>query len=168
MLIESGKLASLTNTSFMDSDEGVEVMILEESGNYEFSRPEKKWSLIAYNEDGYRRISDSDYYDDSTIVLEPWGRLEGYVLLDNVPLKNHNIVVNPKTKEIAGTLWQSHKLRTDENGKFEVNRIAPENYWIGLPSENPEGFIPEIAEIEINSGQTINLTIECIAQQATY
>ena len=137
-------------------------MILENSGDDEFSLPDKKWSLIAYNDDGYSRISEDDYYNDSAIVLEPWARLEGHVFLDDKPLDNHNIVVNTKTKEIAGTLWQSYKLRTDSNGRFEIARIAPDKYSIGLQEENFEGFPLEIAEIEVVSGQMTSLTIECI------
>lgn len=66
------------------------------------------------------RLRRSDYYNDSTVILDSWGRLEGFVIIDNEPLSNHNVVVNSKAKEITGTLWQSSRLRTDEQWNVNV------------------------------------------------
>jgi hypothetical protein len=160
MLIESRELASMTNSIFMDEEPG-RTFVADESGNFKFPEPEKDWTLVAYSDVGYHRVSRLDCQNDNNVVLRPWGRLKGSVALNQEPLKNHNVIVNPKAATITGLLWQSYKLRTDDTGRFEIDRIAPEKYWVGLPGDNPEGFVPEIAEVEIKAGETMELTIEC-------
>ncbi len=160
MLIKSRELASMTNSIFMDEEPG-RTFVADESGSFKFPEPEKGWTLVAFSDVGYHRVSRLDFQNDNNVVLRPWGRLKGSVALNQEPLRNHNVIVNPKATTIAGLLWQSYKLRTDDTGRFEIDRIAPEKYWVGLPGDNPEGFVPEIAEVEIKAGETMELTIEC-------
>lgn len=156
---------SLGNGSLLDiEDDNSRAIQTGESGYFTFPDPKNAWTLIAYNDAGYCRVNKAKFMKNNSIQLLDWAGVHGSLLLDGIAMPNQSLVINSKTKNLTGDIWQSYKLRTDDNGIFELPRIAPGKYWIGLLGETDSVFVNEIAEIEIPVGETVKIDIKCQSQ----
>jgi RNA polymerase sigma factor (sigma-70 family) len=87
--------------------------------------------LVVVHDQGYTQVSPSELGKGLTITLQPWGRIEGSVVLDSQPVPNDQVVVyghefryDEKGRRV-GLMSFSFGITTDSMGKFVFEKLPP-------------------------------------------
>jgi RNA polymerase sigma factor (sigma-70 family) len=87
--------------------------------------------VIIIHDQGYGEFSLADLATSSTITLQPWGRVEGKVILDSQPAANARVIADNQTAHYddAGRrfsfLSYLLEVRTDSDGRFTLDKVPP-------------------------------------------
>jgi RNA polymerase sigma factor (sigma-70 family) len=117
--------------------------------------------VIAANSSGYVDTTPATLADNPTLVLQPWGRLEGTYLSSGQPATNRDLLLQfTDHDEAAGVSFDfmSFKVSTDDQGHFVFPQAPPGNLKIiHLAHVPPNGFMHQSlpdGDVEIRSGET--------------
>jgi beta-lactamase regulating signal transducer with metallopeptidase domain/peroxiredoxin len=98
-------------------------------GRFTFTAPEEKFRLIAMGDLGYAEVSSDEFERAGKIVLQPWGRIEGEVLVGGRPRGDEEVAYNPMMPphrgNWRGTLINYYTTKTDDRGHFQFDRVIP-------------------------------------------
>jgi len=122
--------------------------------------------VIAANPTGYVETTPAALADNPTLVLQPWGRLEGTYLSNGQPATNRNLLLQFTDQDAAlgvGFDFMSFKIATDSQGHFVFPQVPPGKLKIiYLAPILPNGFahqpLPD-GDVEILSGETTTKTL---------
>ncbi len=119
--------------------------------------------LVVLHDQGYMQVTDDDLKRSSTVTLQPWGRVEGQVLIGRRPGANQDVRMLFDRPSQPGTPRVYHEggAVTDKDGHFVCERVAPGRATIGREirvGQYNRRFAQNIP-IEIKAGETTRLTI---------
>ncbi|HEY7120352.1 MAG TPA: sigma-70 family RNA polymerase sigma factor, partial [Tepidisphaeraceae bacterium] len=103
-------------------------LVTEIDGKFSFPRPDGDWMIIARTADGYGQAYDTELAKSPLVVLRPWGRIEGTVYAGSKPLAGVQVRVDECSgfpDPLAGSADKWREVKTDANGHFAVDRVAP-------------------------------------------
>ncbi len=107
-------------------------------------------SLLVSHKLGFALVPVDEVRAPSTIVLEPWGRVQGRLRVGTRPASNETVgLTNSKLDSPAYRLAVDWFTRTDADGNFRVDRIPPGHYDVA--------FIQKIDKLDEGPG-TLALT----------
>jgi uncharacterized GH25 family protein len=99
----------------------------------------------------------SESINDMTLVLEPFGALEGVVLKNGQP--EARVIVNASSQTVPGAMFG---VATGADGKFRFDRLAPDSYkvsaMLGMPMTGM-GFHSYLAHVKSGQTATINIVV---------
>jgi RNA polymerase sigma factor (sigma-70 family) len=97
-------------------------------GRFSFSPPDEPCRIIALHDRGYAESTSAELAERRSLVVEPWGRIEGTLRVGRKPLA-HEIVeaqVDDERSDPEGMRVQNNaRAQTDENGRFVIERVTP-------------------------------------------
>jgi hypothetical protein len=134
-----------------------------QDGRFSLPAQTDPYVLVVLHDQGYAQVTDDDLKASPTVILRPWGRVEGQVLIGLRPGANQDVRLLFDRPSQPGTPRVYHEggAVTDKDGHFVCERVAPGRATIGreiMISEHSRRFAQLIA-IEIKAGETTRLTI---------
>ncbi len=97
-------------------------------GRFAFTAAKDKFILVALGDAGYTDASPDEFAKSDKLVLKPWGRLDGELMVGRGPKPNEVISYNPVGRfgrGIPNRLFYQYATRTDDHGRFTFERVIP-------------------------------------------
>lgn len=104
------------------------------TGHFTLPRPDGPWVLFARHDGGFIRLAQGDYAATrGQVFLQPWAKVRGTLRAGAEPQVNQKVVLfgNPIPEEWESRRVQySREARTDPEGHFAFDRVAPGEAWL--------------------------------------
>jgi hypothetical protein len=119
----------------------------DKAGGFSLAAAPSPQGLIAIHDQGYAEVSLDGLKAAGGFVLQPWGRVEGRLVLDSQPVPNELIVVHNQVARYSDAgqrfVFLTYRLdaKTDAAGRFSFDKVPPgpcNVYW--LSSHGPRNF----------------------------
>ena len=114
-------------------------MVTAAGGRFSFSPPDGPYRILALHDRGYAEASAGQCAQAHGLTIEPWGRIEGTLRVGGQFLANKIVIATldderPESENLR--IWNDNQARTDENGHFVIERVAPGEARVHLPRDN--------------------------------
>jgi len=126
-------------------------------GRIAFDVEQQESIILVLHDFGYAAAMVKKDKPAREITLEPWGRVEGKMLVGRVPQKNQEVILRPRSyeeDEAKSKIAIIGSVQTDESGRFAFDRVAPGVVYVML-----SGAHEFLSVIEVKPGQTTQLRI---------
>jgi len=141
-----------TNTTETDAD-----------GRFELPPVDTDYKVVVVHEAGCAEVSRKDLEASPTVVLKPWGRVEGTLLIGRKRGAKQSIVLQimqpfePKAPSIS--IWYS--ATTDEEGRFAFDRVIPGEAQVAhsIPTEPSTWGPAQVVYVEVKPGETSRVSL---------
>jgi beta-lactamase regulating signal transducer with metallopeptidase domain/protocatechuate 3,4-dioxygenase beta subunit/thiol-disulfide isomerase/thioredoxin len=109
---------------------GAGTVITDEQGRFTFSPTNERFRLGAVHPSlGYGEIEDTDFDRTRKLVVEPWGRIEGTMLVGAEPLAGAQVNLGGDAPIMdRAQINKYHSATTDRAGRFVFAKVAPGQY----------------------------------------
>lgn len=118
--------ATLNGTSI---EGGSERMLTDTEGRFHLTLNDTNLAVAVAAEAGFNLSQSRDLTNNSTIILRPWGRIEGVRMNGNRPLANDRLCLQFNWwcvgREIWGRVMMSQQATTDGRGRFIFEHVPP-------------------------------------------
>ncbi len=132
-------------------------------GRFVFPTPTDPYLLAVLHEKGYAQVSPEELSASSKVTLQPWGRVEGKVLLGSRPGGNETVRILLDRPAETGTPKIYHDCGgvTDQDGHFVLERVPPGRGKVcrEIRISERSGRFTDYMPIEIKAGETTSVTI---------
>ena len=133
-------------------------------GKYHFPAQVDPWGIVVLHDDGYRNFSEADYKKGNDIKLQPWGRIEGKLLVGSKPGANERVVVqlvDNSRDQNQPRIHHDIRSSTDETGAFVFDRLPPGEAIVGRFVEIREHTwsTRQNERVNIESGKTLQVQL---------
>jgi protocatechuate 3,4-dioxygenase beta subunit len=132
VLLPDGKTAAQAEIAVATSENWVSLQSgrLDRSGNHplvatgpdgRFALPARddRFLLIAVSDAGYADALSDEFAKSATLVLQPWGTIEGGVRIGPRPGSGHEVMFQPYRPEgKGGYVSHGYSMQTDDRGRF--------------------------------------------------
>ena len=119
--------------------------------------------LVAITPAGYGEIGWAEFQQTKTIVLQPFGRIEGTLYVSGKPAEGQGLLLNLAEPGAGGLSadWNAFKVETDKDGKFVVNQVpAGDRSLVRLIQTTPNSWMhSHRTQVEVLPGQTTTVNI---------
>ena len=130
-LLAPGKYIALGKAAFKAYEARQEGLIVRTGNQGHFALPgmEGATAIVAINDDGYAYESLEQLKSSPQVRLQPWGRIEGTLLIGQHPGTNESVVLESGNifygnSELMFDL-QDFQAQTDEHGRFVMTFVPP-------------------------------------------
>jgi RNA polymerase sigma factor (sigma-70 family) len=104
-------------------------VVTEGDGRFSFPPTNDALELIAvFHPDGYAQVDARELAKSPRIFIRPWARIEGVLLDGDKPLAGETVIVGAlvtSDNPFGNCIVHQRILKTDKDGRFAVDRIAP-------------------------------------------
>lgn len=119
--------------------------------------------LVAITPTGFGEISWAEFEQTKTIVLQPFGRIEGTLLVAGKPAEGQGLMLN-LSQAGSGSLsgdWNAFKVETDKDGKFAIEQVPPgERDVVRLIQTQPNSWMhSHRTAVAVLPGQTTTVVL---------
>jgi thiol-disulfide isomerase/thioredoxin len=97
-------------------------------GRFVFTPVKDPFLLIALGDAGYADASSAEYAKSDKLILQPWGRVEGELIVGRQPRPNEEIfyaLLGPPRPGAPRRLFHQYMTQTDDHGRFTFERVMP-------------------------------------------
>ena len=135
-------------------------------GRFSFPAQSEDWFLVAMHDDGYREMTAQTLNANSSVVLQPWARVEGSLKVGGKPVANEFVVINYVNREAYSGFdldlsridyW--YEVATDENGFFRMDKLPPGDATIAHGPKHGQVEDRNGVRVTIQPGQTVQLAL---------
>jgi RNA polymerase sigma factor (sigma-70 family) len=135
----------------------------DDQGRFEFDADPDAHSLVASDPvNGFGLLRTHHSTQPFTIQLQPWGRIEGQLILSGQPAPNRYVTMtfglNAFRSVTDGLLVSFSKQQTDADGRFTYEFIPPGDLTLHLMPGTNEALAQETVA-EVRAGETVQLQI---------
>ena len=138
-------------------------------GRFSFvPQDDENFLVMVFHDLGYAEVTHTQLETNADIKLQPWGRIEGQVLVGDKPDAGREVSFQPK-RPVDGrsyrAIWSyGYETNADDQGRFHFDRVLPGPGTISrvivvadgrYTMHAPSGQIP----IEVQSNETTQATI---------
>lgn len=136
-------------------------------GKFSFKTSAACYSIIARNQGGFATVTEQTFKNQSAIVLQPYGRVQGVVLEGKTPQPNKGVHISFPTRGSSGRqrvpmVLYNYFAQTDAQGRFVFETVQPGKAWVdvALQTGNGEHYALDTSvPIEIKPGQTTRIQL---------
>jgi RNA polymerase sigma factor (sigma-70 family) len=124
--------------------------------------------VIIVHDQGYGEFSLADLARTDSVTLQPWGRVEGKVILDSQPAVNALVYAGNQTARYDDAsrrfsfLTYDLEARTDSAGRFTFDKVPPGPCWIGRLVEGSRQGVRITSHgtsVAVNAGAVTQVTL---------
>ncbi len=119
VLLENGRFASQTTAPRTRTGP---------DGRFAFTAVKGQFLLIASGDAGYADATSTEYAKSDKLILQPWGRLEGELIVGRQPKPNEEVsyaLLGPPRPGAPKRLIHQYATHTDDHGRFTFERVMP-------------------------------------------
>ncbi len=138
----------------------------DEAGKFSLAAATAPQGLIVIHQLGYAEITLAAVEANGTITLQPWGRVEGKLMLDSQPVANERIVVGNDVVRYddAGRrfrfMYFYFEAKTDSAGKFSFDKVPPGQCNVFRQTRiSHNGFESHDTPIVVNAGRVTQVVL---------
>ena len=120
--------AYLSAGHFHRGGNAAQVAKTDARGSFSLAPPDpgQSFVLIVVHEAGFAEVAGDQLAQSGEIKLEPWGRIEGRVMLGGRPDANRQVSFWPNRKESQNFIFTcDYQAETDADGRFVIDRVIP-------------------------------------------
>lgn len=113
--------------------------------------------VMAINSQGVVTATPAGLAADPTLQLQPFGRLDGQLLLSNQPAADKKLNLYPEWGD--PDLISDYSTVTDGEGRFSLSQLPPGKYHVSaLLSDSAKNYEP-VGTAEVRSGETSSVAL---------
>jgi hypothetical protein len=108
----------------------------DDAGRFSLPAVAEPQGIVVVHDQGYAQVSPNNFGTGGTITLQPWGRIEGNVVLDSQPVPNERIVAVDQVFRYDGRgrrfglMTLRLETKTDPAGKFSFEKMPPGQFTV--------------------------------------
>ncbi|MFH1370609.1 MAG: SMP-30/gluconolactonase/LRE family protein [Planctomycetota bacterium] len=154
--ISNGRIAQKEDSVFVETDT---------EGRFSFPPQTEKYILAVLHDKGYAEVTAEQLEKSSSIILQPWGRVEGTLRIGNKLGVNENIEIpndlpddyDPNEPRV----FYYNRTTTDNNGRFVLERLRAGNARVarGIKTSDRMTSFSHTVPVEIRAGETATVSI---------
>ena len=126
--IDTRTLGFFMEAGRFDRRANIPIVKTASDGRFTFTPPGDPFYLIAISDAGYAHAWADEFARSGTLLLQPWGKIEGEVRIGRQPAPNQQVDFNPaliQRGERAYALTYGYTTHTDKLGRFAFDRVVP-------------------------------------------
>ncbi|MDR3460574.1 MAG: carboxypeptidase regulatory-like domain-containing protein [Verrucomicrobiae bacterium] len=155
-----GSSASLAGGKLRAYGSGPKISITDDEGKFILPSPPQGATVVAVGEAGFANVPVEQVRQNSTIVLQPFGRIEGTLKIGGQPGAGKDVMLTLSIPGI-GTDWDSYKRTTDDQGHFTIEHVPPgEVQLVRLIATGVNSWgHSDNTVVTVNPGETTQVTL---------
>ena len=138
VLVDTRELGFVMEAGHFDRRANIPRVTTGLDGQFSFTPPSDPYFLIATSDSGYAQAWADDFARSGTLVLQPWGKIEGEVRIGRQPAANQQVQFNPgdPARGKAYNLNYGYYDSTDKRGRFASTGWCPfaGSVWRTVPN----------------------------------
>jgi RNA polymerase sigma factor (sigma-70 family) len=148
---------------------GGSLLLTDSKGRFTLAADDSVTLVIAASPDGYAEATPAALAAEPSMVLQPWGRLEGTFMVQGRAATNGALQFEFATSPHNGvsTDFIAYKVKTDSAGHFAFAQVPPGSHKlvqiIEVPgSPSPTGMVwtsQPLADVDIRPGETTTVIV---------
>jgi RNA polymerase sigma factor (sigma-70 family) len=168
-LVSQGARLNLVPGGFSRDDvhSGGSLLLTDSQGRFSLAPHESITQVIAANAQGVAEASPGALAADPTLILQPWGRLEGTHLSGGVGVANSELLFlyGQGVLDTVSCDSAAFRVKTDREGRFAFSKVPPGKHRLvrAMTEKNSGTSSPSsdnpLTEVIIRPGQTTVVTI---------
>lgn len=167
LLCTANSGAHLQNGRVQNHMPGLGV-ITAADGKFSFMPQTENYVVVVVHDQGYAEASKEQVAKSPVqIQLKAWGAVEGTVMIGTRPAANQQVAMYYPGGQDRGDprLYFNYDARTDEKGKFRINRVRPGNVQVArmIPLEsggrNMGAMYSHATPVKVEAGKVAQVTI---------
>ncbi len=167
VLVDTRELGFVMEAGHFDRRANVPRVTTGLDGRFSFTPPGDPYYLIATSDAGYAHAWADEFARSGTLVLQPWGKIEGEVRIGRQPAPNQQVEFNPELIQRGGrayNLTYGYYTVTDKLGRFTFDRVVPVagTVWRTVQNAGASGGFPVWGwqePVEVKPGQTTRVQL---------
>jgi RNA polymerase sigma factor (sigma-70 family) len=145
-----------------DSSPGLGRQKTAGDGAFSFDGIDGPALVIIRHQLGYAQVTREQLAEDSRVVLRPWGRVEGVAKIGAKPAAGASISLErfwDWNDDYSRLLTHVQTTRTDDQGRFVFDRVAPGDAWVCRRTEAPRDAVVALQYVEVREGKTASASL---------
>jgi hypothetical protein len=130
-------------------------------GRFAFPAQADTYTLVALHERGYAQVTDDEMIASSQVTLQPWGRVEGELLLGSRAGAGQTVQLLFDRPLATGAPRIQHDCGTvaDKDGHFILDRLPPGkgNVCRMIKTGERSARFADLTPIEVKAGETVRV-----------
>ncbi len=138
------------------------------AGKFSLPAASAPQGIIVIHDQGYAALSLAEFAAAGKVTLQPWGRVEGKLILDSRPAANERVVA---CNEVARYDEAGHRFgfmgfrleaNTDSAGRFSFDKVPPGQCKVfreDLRPPSPIGFESYETSVEVKAGTVTEVLV---------
>lgn len=175
-LVSAGAGLSLIPGGFslVNRQSGGAIVLTDRTGQFSLNADDEIKKVVAASPNGYAEKTRSELVADPTLVLQPWGRLEGTMMVQGNVATNSTVAIHLGDKDETGisTGFSEYQTKTDAVGHFVFPQAPPGAHRLvevveinAFPSPNGKAWTTQpLTNVVINPGATTTITVSGAGQ----
>jgi len=166
-LVSPGSRLILVPGGFSHQHASGSVLRTDASGHFLLPPDETIKRVIAAHPDGYVEATVAALTAEPVLRLQPWGRLEGTVLVKGQPAAGCELSLQYEQGDITTVLldFQTFRVKANDSGHFLFPQVPPGKHKLVRVVETKTGEqtwwnLKPLQEVEIRPGETTTVTAE--------
>lgn len=139
---------------------GGSLLLTDSQGQFSLPPDESITRVIAANAQGYAEASPSALAAEPTLILQPWGRLEGTYLSGGEGVADRELLLQSGQGALDTVSYDftAYRVKTDREGRFAFSKVPPGKHRLISGTSSWSNDHP-LMEVEIRPGETTAVTI---------
>jgi RNA polymerase sigma factor (sigma-70 family) len=149
---------------------GANLVLTDDSGQFSLPPDSEVERIVVANPDGFVEAPRAQLATAATLVLQPWGRLQGALTSNGQPLAGHSLLFEYGSgdRNALSAEFSRYQVKTDSAGEFVFPQVPPGKHRV--VELIPEGKQPVwshhvLSSIEIRPGETTTVTLDHSSQR---
>jgi hypothetical protein len=148
---------------------GGSLLFTDGQGRFKLMPDDSVTRVIAASADGYAEATPTTLATEPVMVLQPWGRLEGTLLVQGQVGTNRTLMFQLGTLRSSGvsTDFTAYQVKTDSAGHFAFAQVPPGSHKLvqlievpGTPSPNGMVWMHQpLTDVEIHPSETTTVNV---------
>jgi protocatechuate 3,4-dioxygenase beta subunit len=168
-LVSQGARLNLVPGGFSPDNvqSGGGLLLTDSQGRFSLAPDESITRVIAANAQGYAEASPSALAAEPSLILQPWGRLEGTYLSGGEGVADRELLFQPGQGALDTVSYDftAYRVKTDHEGRFAFSKVPPGKHRLvrvitdknsGTSSWSNEH---PLMEVVVRPGETTAVTI---------
>ena len=153
---------------------GGAIALTDRGGHFTLNADDAITKVIAASPAGYAEKTPAELIEDPAMVLQPWGRIEGTLLMQGNPATNAAVAFNFGTNYDRSVFadFTEYQAKTGVAGHFVFAQVPPGQHRLmelievaGSPSLTGKVWVSQIlTNVEIFPGATTTVTVNSAGQ----
>lgn len=112
------------------NDSSADHTTSDAAGHFTFvPQDDEDFLVLAFHESGFGEVTKSQIEENSDLVIQPWGRIEGQVRIGSQPDADREVSFQPQRPDDGRSyraIWSyGYETNTDAEGRFRFDRVLP-------------------------------------------
>lgn len=164
-LVAGQRYLSLAGGRLRSDGQGDSIVKTDAEGHFKLPLDVRPFRLVAASAAGFADAEWAEFQATKTLVLLPWGRIEGTVLVGGQPAEGRMYMLSLQPEGFGeGSFnmdWGTYKVDTDKDGKFVMEKVpsGPRGLIRLIPTDPGSWAHDKTTEVDVKPGETTTVIL---------